>query len=251
VSGKGGIVNSAIFNIVLASIALFTGTAAARSHSFSFGHARYASPSWTSRYASASASSARAIAPQSRLSARNLPDDQAIRPSASNHRGPSAVPVATAAPRTETFRRNVSGDESPQLRNDYRQIRAERGQVPDSNIAPARRQNSIQPAFTSSATAESPYWGNDYRNIHAGSHYAPVSYVAPANAPNPVQSAYPANAAAPGYNMNVSNNALPIAGLFVDAVSAAAEHMLASETYETDPTDDGNDRGFRYDDAAR
>jgi hypothetical protein len=78
-----------------------------------------------------------------------------------------------------------------------------------------------------------------------------MAQVAPASAPILVPSAYPANAAVLGYNTNASNNALPVAGLLVDVVSAVAEHMLASGMYETDPAVDERDRGFGNDDATR
>jgi hypothetical protein len=249
-------VNSAIFRIVLASIVLITGIAEARSRSMSSGHARYAAPSWAGRYAAPSHSSIGAIAPQSRAYALNVPDNRATGSPPAYHRGPSSYSAVTAAPGTESLRRDVSGNESSQPHNDYRQIQGGRWQEPSSNIAPARGRNSTQAEFTAGATAESTHWRNDYRTIRPASSVVPASYVAPVSAPIPVQAAYSPYAAASGYNAYAGYNALPAAGLLVDVISGVAERVLASGTYdtgtyETDPAGDQYDRGYADEAAAR
>jgi hypothetical protein len=234
--GNGRTANLAIFGVILASTVIFSDTAAARSGSAGFGHARYSGPSGVGRNASAAHSSAVATAPRYRESGRNTPDGQASRPAAAEPHRASYSPASAGEPSRQSVlhanspRGNTWGDETPQARGDYRQRHAEYRHTPIPT----------QQANYGSAAAESPQPGRDYRPISAQTRYPVNPGVVLAGAPMPVQPVYAASAPVAGYGTSAGNSLLPFAGLLGDAVAAIAEYMRSDEQYEANQ---GYDRG--------
>ena len=248
--GRGGILSSAIFNIALASMVMITGTAAARPGSYGGGHAQRAMPSGAGRPGGASNSSPAMSAPWFRGYGRDAANSQAGRPPAADRRWPAYSSPVNVAPHAGSSRADAPGAQSPQLRNDYRPMRADSRQAAESYGAPSHSHVATQPAYAAGAPVEAPSSRNDYRQNRNGGSYAPVSYAVPASAPVLIQPAY-ANTAVPGYMPNMGSYPLPVAGLIVDAISALAEYMRAGEMDETDPGYDQDDPGYGSDDRAR
>ena len=220
---NSGIAGSVILGVMLASTLSLAGTAAARSGSFGFGHARYgwasaARPSWSHAYPS--------HAPVSRPSDAgrrwSQPSSTLPRQGASYAGTPrnTSWDAGSREPRRD-YRQSETGN---RYAHDYRQFHADSRHAQGSDRATARTPVPAQPA----------------------------SYP---NAP------YYAGATAAGYGTMASDSAFSAAGLLAQIASAFVQDMLDGEMYGADPTDagagpdsgynDGYDGPSGYDDPAR
>jgi hypothetical protein len=215
---QGRITSSALCIVVasvVASIAIFAETAAARSQFGGFAHAGFIRPSGASRYM---------------LGAR--PPGYPMR-MPSPHGFGRDTPSSQFASRPYASRYDASSARAPEFNHDYRQMRADDRYAPNRYADSAHAPMADQAARTLSANDNFQSPRNDYRQFRAGSQFVPNNYTASGNAAI-AQPAYVAGASAAGNGTATSSVASTVGGLVADMASSLITNTQAGTTREMD-----------------